>query len=959
MGAKPGVSVASDPLKWQLPRPAPFAPWSAERFAVWSIAFVYASLMGLAFQKLIVPMMPGVHAGHGLLVNDAIYFHEVAVDLAAEIAQNGWSSLLSGQQPGNVLLLATLYRLLGPDPAWFIPFGAGLHALSAMLLYMLGRLIWPGETGRWGGLLAATLFTMFPSSLQWYAQNHKDAFAIAGVLLILYAWFRSFCPDAVVGNKLMKIGVLALLGALLILFVRAYLLKLVLLGLFAAAGVALARLVWEFRKPRPSSLTWCIPILVVGLCTALTPPLPGGVAAAADAASQATTISGWNWDATPIVPRGLDNTLEKISLLRSHFAHSGSSAGSLVDGAVQPRDATEAIQYLPRALVVGLFAPFASSWADRPTPVRLVGAAETLVWYLLAPGVLLLLVRRSSAALVGALAFVAVVLGVLAYVQPVVGTLYRQRFGVWMFVALLGAVGWSRVLLTILHAAERAGGPPAGNEVNVDRSTNRATLTATVASGALVLMIWILTLLAFLFRDLILVHSHGLGADFGGFFSALMVPMFFHAFLSAPLADAMTSRFLSLNEAQRRPMVRALLGHATLILTAVGLALIVYARPLVAFVMSGADAATVDAAAMMLRWCTPFVVCSAWTVIGGAVLNLNGRALHVALGQLSTPVIAILVILFYQETQGVFAAIFGMLAGVGVNTAVVAVSARNLGFSLIPSFAVNLPAVWSVFGNLLPLSTAALFAGASVPMNYAFAGSISVEALSTWALGSKLVQVVATTAGFAMGAVVLPHLGKLVAGRLSAQLSTDSYFLMVAGSWIAATFCLAVQLLADAAVATLLSSKTVTLHQAATLATVLRIGALQLPFVVISAFVIKLAAVSGVSWRAMFATAIGLGTNVVGDLLLAPSLGVIGIASAATAGACVCAVTMVLLTRCRANLSAAQLLTLLATWGGCLALSLSVVWHTLAVAVVVLLALSVVAWLQWQNLSALPKVSPN
>lgn len=68
-------------------------------------------------------MMPKLHGGHGLIKNDAIVFHNAAVELVASIHANGWSewSLFPTGNFGNVGVLAALYTRFGPEPAVFIP----------------------------------------------------------------------------------------------------------------------------------------------------------------------------------------------------------------------------------------------------------------------------------------------------------------------------------------------------------------------------------------------------------------------------------------------------------------------------------------------------------------------------------------------------------------------------------------------------------------------------------------------------------------------------------------------------------------------------------------------------------------------------------------------------------------------------------------------------------------------
>lgn len=67
--------------------------------------------------------MPKLHGGHGLIKNDAIVFHNAAVELVARIHANGWSewSLFPTGNFGNVGVLAALYTRFGPEPAVFIP----------------------------------------------------------------------------------------------------------------------------------------------------------------------------------------------------------------------------------------------------------------------------------------------------------------------------------------------------------------------------------------------------------------------------------------------------------------------------------------------------------------------------------------------------------------------------------------------------------------------------------------------------------------------------------------------------------------------------------------------------------------------------------------------------------------------------------------------------------------------
>ena len=189
----------------------------------WCVGFVYASLLALLLQKGVLPLIPALHAGHGLLSNDAIVFHNLAVEVAERIRMNGWSEWrLYPNGWGNVGMLSAIYALFGPEPAWFIPINAAAHVTGAVLIYRMGGRLCPGNAGMLGGLIAGIAFLTFPSALQWYGQNHKDAFAIAGTLLVLDAWLDLHSGQDVAWTGFMLLVGRVVFGAMLVGLVRPY-----------------------------------------------------------------------------------------------------------------------------------------------------------------------------------------------------------------------------------------------------------------------------------------------------------------------------------------------------------------------------------------------------------------------------------------------------------------------------------------------------------------------------------------------------------------------------------------------------------------------------------------------------------------------------------------------------------------------------------------------------------------
>ncbi|MBK8015739.1 MAG: polysaccharide biosynthesis C-terminal domain-containing protein [Betaproteobacteria bacterium] len=918
------------------------------------MAFLYALATALAFQKVVLPHMPALHGAHGLLKNDALFFHERAVELAARIGEGGWSELglLSfGGLSGNIKLLAAVYALFGIDPAWFLPITCALHALAAVLLYRLGALLWPGRTGQLGGLIAAILFTLSPTSLQWYGQNHKDSFAIAGTLLIVSGWIRSLVPDWSSIRQLARSALMTLAGALLVLFVRSYLLQILLLGMVVGTlaawvvGALRARVEEGDALSIPRAL---LPVVIVAATFVASPKHEVVELVLAVEDITAPDSTPWAWQSTGGIPRSIDHALQKLSTSRAHFASSGHAAGSLVDGGRLPANAFDALAYMPRALAIGLFAPFPGSWVENPTAVRLIGAFETLVWYGFFPGIALFVLRRPSVKLFACLGFAGVSLTIMGYAEPVVGTLYRLRFGIWTLLLLTGAAGWAHLALRVLDRLDgkREG---ASGHGSTGSPGPRSVLSRVAADGSVVMLLWGLTLIGFLLRDLVLIGSAGLGTATGAFFAAAMVPMFFFAFLSAPMSDAMTGSYLHASTEVRRGIVRSILGWSALLFASVGGCLFVLAEQVMGWVLSGADADTVAESAGMLRWNLPVFVFSGWTVVGAAVLNAGRRSRVVAVAQFCVPVVTIATFLALESRLGVKAIIFGMLGGMAANTLIVTLAAARSGVALLPSLALKGLPVRVIGRRYVALGFAALFTAAIVPLNFGFAGALGSSEVPIWAFASKLVQVFTTTVGFAIGAVALPHLATLAASHSRAQLRDDTWFLLVIGTWLWSVRP-AGRFLAEPVALALLVGGNVTAPDALQLADVLKIGALQLPFVVTSTILIKTAAVAGAAWRATLSAAAGLGVNAVANLLLVPDGGVHGLALASTAGAAMTAVTLLLLARRRADLAYREVGLMCAAWLGVACLGAAVGGDNVVLALVSVTALIVLVRLHWTTI---------
>lgn len=944
----------------------------------WCLGFLYASFMALMFQKIVLPLIPEMHAGHGLLQNDAIVFHNIAVEVAQRIHDRGWSewSLFPGAA-GNVGLLSAVYAVFGPDPAWFIPLNAAAHATGAMLLYRMGGRLWTGNHGMLGGLIAGIAFLAFPSALQWYGQNHKDAFAIAGTLLVLDAWLELQGESRLPRFALGQLWARTLFGVILVGVVRPYFVMAIVCALSASLVIAeFSLLLRSFRTYVPVVMRPIFLILAVAVAATLFARLEvdtgvGGYLVGDRWRVQLYDLAdsdvgrNWRWSSSSLLPTPVDKVFMKASELRVHFVVFGRSvgAGSEIDGDRLPHNMVEVVGYLPRALFVGLFAPFPDSWGERMSAPRLVGAVETAIWYLFAMGFAITLVQAFNRPMVAGLAFCATLLVMLAYMHPNVGTLYRQRFGVWQFCLLCGSVGWARLIVWTLGRQAAAGGTTSWTGVENQGRVHAGAVISGVdrlaASGVLVLLITFLCYLGFLARDLLLVKTLGMHETLDAFFAAAMIPMFFVSFLAMPMADAFTSSFLSVGSEELKEsqniLLRHMLGFALILLGGVTVIVVVAAPWIVALVLGANGNQLVDEAATMLRGFAFIILMSAGTVVGNAALNALGRSREAALGQLVVPIMTISALAWTSPGRATLAVIGGMLAGTFLNVVWVVICLRAIGLQLTPSIP-TVSVLRSVASSYPRLAVAALLTAGLVPLNYSFAASVASGEMSAWALASKLVILFTGLASVGASAVVLPYLAQLLSREMKQALRDDAYFLVVAGSAVGGLLAAGVAVFAEPLVGAVLAGS-LTTEQLRELAEILRVGAMQLPVAIAGTLIGKILVASGAASRVLIASLCGFACNVAIDLLLVPTLGVLGVAIGTLSALVGSTVVAVAVGYRQLGLSVLELLGIMASWliwaGVCMAVSSQSLVVIICAAVLIVLSLGTQYVLTGENRGSL------
>lgn len=874
----------------------------------------------MVFQKLALPLLPSLHAGNGLLKNDAFVFHQTALSLALDIHQHGWSrwSLFPPGSTGNTGLLSGIYALFGSDPVFFIPFSAAAHALGATLIYKIGSLLLRGNVGMLGGVLAALVFLLTASSLQWYSQPLKDSFAISGVFLVLLGWIYSL-NDNPTFKTCLSIFVKILLGSLLITFVRPYftiaiaqILFLVWLGIFF--WCLLNKNTHKEWKPLLCSLMVVLIVLSVGVLAKKNIDTAKGVYGDGEFLQDQSTFE---WDPSSYLPASVDGVFKRAAFLRSHFIDYNRevNAGSAIDLDRRPKNAIEVIQYLPRALQVGLFSPFPETWSEKVTPLRLIAAIEASIWYLFFFGIGFLIYRSPSKALFSVLIFCALMIVMLTIIHPNIGTLYRQRFGFWMLFLLCGSLGWASNIPWLIKFTGDKPVKSSSNQTNFHQSA--VSLSKLATSGSLVVGITFLCYLGFLIRDLLLITQFGMISGLDGFFIAVMVPMVLVTCLSMPLGDAVTNLLINVPVQKIDSIIRQVMTFATMLLGLLTVVIAAQSKFFAGLFLGQNSLLDVDQAATLLAWFSPILFLSAWTVIGNAIMNVLHRSMTVSLAQLIVPLCSIGFILIDPGRLGLFSAVIGMLIGTLLNSFILFYKCRTYKIYLIPSIRLDKSILPPLLENYRWLLLAAIFSAASTPLNYLYAGSVGDGAITMWAISGKLTQVILGLIGAGVASLLLPHFARLNENSNSEGLKSHVYLsLMVASLMGFLVAIIYVEFSTPIASILYLNANNSSEH-INIFANLLRIGALQISPVICIGIIVKLTAATNTSSKSVLAISLGLLINLGLDHLLVPSFGVLGVGIATLIGSIFSAAYLVVGTRKLTGINVREIFTLFFVWTLC------------------------------------------
>ncbi len=463
------------------------------------LVFVFTLLEGLLIRLYLLPhVFVNLHDGLGFMVGgDSKGYHFVAAELAEKIYTQGWSAweLRPSNESTRLAtpagIASVAYALFGSNPLFLLPFNAVVHAATATLLFVVMYSLFADSTRVVATVatIATLPFVLFPTAASWTSQLLRDGVFILGAILYLWGWIlvtsTRYSPV-----KSFLVGLFfALTGILIVWTVRSYMME-VYIAITAIVSLTSGIFVIfrNYQKMITNGVikqllnTVVFGLVVISVLVMLSSIEKYSYLKKAQEMSARFTNQESNiekihelsvgaqdfvdherpntrckdkWTEIEYAPALFNRILKSIIMAREgYYADVYKTAGSTIDQKVCINSASDLMIYLPRAVQIGLFAPFPNQWVDPHShgqgASRKIAGAEMIVTYIALLGLICFgagLRKRIEFSIV--LSYVLPMLLLLSVVTPNLGALHRQRYGFLMVLVGIGLGLIAQYLLSL------------------------------------------------------------------------------------------------------------------------------------------------------------------------------------------------------------------------------------------------------------------------------------------------------------------------------------------------------------------------------------------------------------------------------------------------------------------------------------------------------------------------------
>lgn len=444
-----------------------------ENMNVFSTVFLITLLVGIFVRQLFLPyLLPAMHAGLGFMAGDSIGYHEFAAEIAERIRSEGWgawqlrpeSEIFTLAAPSGIA--SAIYATFGTNPLYLLPFNAAVHAASAVFLFRMFQTLFEDKRV---SLISTLPFIFFPTAISWHSQLLKDGVFILGIYAYLASWVMLARFDIFTISGFFVKLLICSIGLWIIWVVRPYMLF-VLASITITFSLFLCLWILAVRQYKHERIVHIASVVIFACSVSAVTALiskgdirPGmgewtgqefNSSVYAGRSTSNISVAGAkstyeiracpSWTDSPLVPIALSRLALKIVIARGGFYDElYTSSGSTMDREVCLTSFNSLIAYLPRALALGLLAPFPNQWIKSDSHgggvSRIIVGFEMLLSYVALLAFIFygkqFYIRPEFWLLAG---FAVSMIVLYAFVVPNLGALHRMRYGFLMVIVGMG-----------------------------------------------------------------------------------------------------------------------------------------------------------------------------------------------------------------------------------------------------------------------------------------------------------------------------------------------------------------------------------------------------------------------------------------------------------------------------------------------------------------------------------------
>lgn len=384
---------------------------------------------------------------------DGMEFHMESAELSETFAKGGFAEWFKAASPFHVKLYSICFILLGPLIGQNIlsvePLNLIFYLMILVLVFYLGKEV----VDERGAFIATVVIGLWPTFVLHTTQLLRDPAFLTGMLAFILINTRFLSQNYSWWQALLS-GVAGGLSALFVWLSRDNMGELLIITAFLTAMILGVK---QFSDKRFRAANCVGVVLLMALSIAVTRFVPEF----GPRSNQRATVKRDGGNGTNVnskTPESdsanpLTRFAARAGAIRNRFTSLYPDATSNLDANVQIQNVGDVLRYLPRAAMVGFFAPFPNMWFESGSRVgvagRLLSGIEMLAIYLVEVLALIYLWgtrnadRRFSVWLLALIACSGIIS--LGLVVVNVGALYRLRYLFFFLLVILGVAGATQI----------------------------------------------------------------------------------------------------------------------------------------------------------------------------------------------------------------------------------------------------------------------------------------------------------------------------------------------------------------------------------------------------------------------------------------------------------------------------------------------------------------------------------